>query len=101
MHGKEYISFHMAQAAACAATFLPKENAFMKATALKPDKVCMRMLVTIFMFVGVGIFLLPYFTGSMYDGIIFLIIGASIAVSCGFIRCYLTPCDGEKASSKR
>jgi predicted MFS family arabinose efflux permease len=62
------------------------------------DRVCMRTLVTIFMFVGVALFLLPYFSESLSTGIIFLILGATIAVSCGFLRCYL---DGDCAEDRR
>jgi hypothetical protein len=65
------------------------------------DRVCMRTLVTIFMFVGVAIFLLPYFSESLSTGIIFLIVGAFIAVSCGFLRCYLDgPCAPERRTKQ-
>ena len=62
------------------------------------DRVCLRTLVTIFMFVGVGLFLLPYFSESLSTGIIFIVVGIAIAVSCGFLRCYL---DGDCAEPRR
>ena len=64
------------------------------------DKVCIRTLVTLFMFVGVVLFLLPYFTGSMSTGIVFLIVGSLMAVGCGFLRCFLIEgdCNEDKTS---
>jgi drug/metabolite transporter (DMT)-like permease len=53
------------------------------------DRICIRTLVTIFMFVGVALFLFPYFSENMGSGIVFLIVGAGVAVSCGLLRCYL------------
>jgi hypothetical protein len=66
----------------------------MRATGYKFfDKICIRTLFTIFMFVGVAIFLLPYFSGSLSNGKLFLILGASVAVGSGLLRCYLTEGD--------
>jgi hypothetical protein len=45
------------------------------------------------MYAGVAIFLFPYLTGRITAGILFMIIGAAIAVSCGLLRCYLTEGD--------
>ncbi len=70
----------------------------MRATGYKFfDTICIRTLVTIFMFVGVAIFLLPYVTGSLSNGKLFLILGASVAVACGLLRCYLTEGDCSEA----
>ena len=66
----------------------------MRATSYKFfDKICIRTLLTLFMFVGVVIFLLPYFTGSLADGKLFLILGAAVAVGCGLLRGCLTEGD--------
>ena len=64
------------------------------------DRICIRTLVTLFMFVGIGLFLLPYFTGSLSTGMIFLVIGACLAVVCGVARCYLIEgeCNEDKTS---
>ncbi len=62
------------------------------------DRVCMRSLVTVFMFAGVALFLLPYFTESKSSSSFFFILGGVIALSCGFARCYLDgPCDPKKS----
>jgi hypothetical protein len=53
----------------------------------------LRVVLTILMYAGVGIFLFPYFTGRITTGIIFMIVGAGMAVSCGLFRCYLTEGD--------
>jgi len=45
------------------------------------------------MYAGIAIFLFPYFTGRITTGILFMIIGAAIAVTCGLLRCYLTEGD--------
>jgi hypothetical protein len=53
----------------------------------------MRVLLTILMYAGVVVFLLPYVTGRLTTGINLLIIGAGAAVICGLLRCYLTEGD--------
>ena len=53
----------------------------------------LRVVLTILMYAGVGVFLFPYFTGRITTGILFMIIGAGMAVSCGLLRCYLTEGD--------
>lgn len=53
----------------------------------------LRVVLTILMYAGIAIFLFPYFTGRITTGIIFMIVGAIMAVSCGFLRCYLTEGD--------
>ena len=46
------------------------------------------MLLTILMYAGVGIFLLPYFIGKASSASMLMILGAVIAVVCGLFRCY-------------
>lgn len=53
----------------------------------------LRVVLTILMYAGVAIFLYPYFTGRITTGILFMIVGAGTAVSCGLLRCYLTEGD--------
>jgi hypothetical protein len=54
-----------------------------------------RTVLTILMYSGVVVFLLPYFRGKIMtsSGIWFMIIGAAMAVVCGLMRCYLTEGD--------
>lgn len=52
-----------------------------------------RWVLNILMYAGVVIFLIPYFSGKLLHGIWFMIIGASMAVLCGLLRCYLTEGD--------
>lgn len=56
----------------------------------------LRTLLTILMYAGVAIFLFPYLTGRITAGILFMIIGAGVAVSCGLLRCYLTEGDCDR-----
>jgi len=53
----------------------------------------LRIVLTIAMYAGVAIFLFPYLTGRVTAGILFMIIGAALAVGCGLLRCYLTEGD--------
>jgi hypothetical protein len=53
----------------------------------------MRLLLTILMYAGVAIFLLPYFRGKIVTGMWFMIAGAGMAIVCGLLRCYLTEGD--------
>jgi hypothetical protein len=53
------------------------------------SKSAMRMLLTILMYVGVVIFLFPYFVGMITAGVGFMIGGAALAVVSGLLRCYL------------
>lgn len=57
------------------------------------DRSTVRILLTIFMYVGVILFLYPYATSHMSSGVYFLICGALVTLSCGALRCYLT--DGD------
>lgn len=53
------------------------------------DKRTLRTLLTILMYAGVGIFLLPYFIGKTTTAPILMLLGATLAVVCGLGRCYL------------
>jgi uncharacterized membrane protein YjjP (DUF1212 family) len=52
------------------------------------NKQTVRTLLTILMYAGVGIFLLPYFTGKASTAPILMLLGTIIAVVCGLLRCY-------------
>lgn len=56
----------------------------------------LRVLLTILMYAGVVVFLLPYFTGKITTGALFMILGAGATVICGLLRCYLTEGDCSK-----
>ena len=53
----------------------------------------LRILLTVLMYAGVLIFLFPYLVGAVTRSILFMIIGAAMAVGCGLLRCYLTEGD--------
>ena len=53
----------------------------------------LRILLTILMYSGVAVCLLPYLRGQLTTGIPFLIVGIGISLVCGFLRCYLTEGD--------
>ena len=57
------------------------------------DRRSARTLLTILMYAGVCVFLLPYFTGKAARASLFMLLGAIIAVVCGLLRCYLTEGD--------
>jgi hypothetical protein len=57
------------------------------------SKKILRMVLTVLMYAGVGVFLYPYFTGKIMAGILFMILGGLCTVVCGFLRCYLTEGD--------
>ncbi len=57
------------------------------------DRQTARVLLTILMYVGVGIFLLPYFTGKASSAPLLMLLGALVAVVCGLFRCYFTESD--------
>jgi ABC-type transport system involved in cytochrome c biogenesis permease component len=52
-----------------------------------------RTLLTILMYAGVGIFLLPYAVGKASTAPLLMLLGAIISVVCGLLRCYLTEDD--------
>lgn len=56
-------------------------------------KQAMRIVLTILMYAGVVIFIFPYLTGRLTTGIVYMIVGAGMAVVCGLLRCYLTEGD--------
>ena len=56
-------------------------------------KKLLRVVLTILMYTGVLVFLIPYFTGRITGGVVFMIIGAGSTVICGLLRCYLTEGD--------
>jgi hypothetical protein len=60
------------------------------------SKSVLRTVLTILMYVGVIIFLVPYFVGMITSGIGLMIGGAALAVVCGLLRCYLTEGDCER-----
>ena len=49
-----------------------------------------RAVLTILMYAGVGIFLLPYVFGKASTAPMLMLLGGSISVVCGLLRCYLT-----------
>lgn len=53
----------------------------------------LRVLLTILMYAGVVVFLVPYVTGRLSSGVLMMIGGAGGAVVCGLLRCYLTEGD--------
>ena len=62
----------------------------------------LRYLLTVLLYAGVAIFLVPYFTGHVISGILFLIGGATLTVVCGIFRCSLTEGDcTDRTLSKR
>jgi uncharacterized membrane protein len=65
----------------------------MKSDALNRQTV--RTLLTIMMYAGVGIFLVPYITGKAATAPLFMLLGAIVAVVCGLLRCYLTEGEGD------
>jgi hypothetical protein len=57
------------------------------------SKPVLRTLLTILIYFGVLVFLYPYLTGHLYNGVIFLIGGAALTVVSGLSRCLLTEGD--------
>ena len=47
------------------------------------SKPALRILLTILMYSGAVIFLLPYLSGQIASGILFLVVGLVLAVVCG------------------
>jgi hypothetical protein len=56
-------------------------------------KKLLRVVLTILMYSGVVVFLIPYFRGKITTGIGLMILGAGCTVVCGLLRCYLTEGD--------
>jgi hypothetical protein len=62
----------------------------------------LRYIVTVLLYAGVGIALIPYFTGHLTAGVLFLLGGASLTIVCGILRCYLIEGDcTDRTLSKR
>lgn len=53
----------------------------------------LRYIFTVLLYFGVAIFLYPYFTGRLSNGIIFLVGGIGLTVLCGIGRCCYTEGD--------
>jgi hypothetical protein len=53
----------------------------------------LRYLLTVLLYAGVAIVLVPYIMGHTTTGLIFLLGGLGLALVCGFLRCYLTEGD--------
>ncbi len=54
------------------------------------DRRTARILLTILMYGGVAIFLLPYVIEKAAMAPVLMLLGAIIAVVCGLLRCYFT-----------
>jgi len=67
---------------------LDEEDPVAKEDAVNRETV--RTLLTILMYAGVGIFLLPYALGKASIAPLLMLLGGIIAVVCGLLRCYLT-----------
>jgi len=61
----------------------------------------LRIILTILMYAGIALFLFPYITGAITQGVLFMIFGAAMAVGCGLLRCYLTEGDCRHHESGR
>ncbi len=48
----------------------------------------LRHVLTVLVYVGVAIVLVPYVTGHTTTGLLFLLGGIGLALVCGFLRCY-------------
>ena len=57
------------------------------------SKPFLRILLTVLMYAGVVVFISPYIAGSPVSEIVLLILGATLTVSCGLCRCFLTEGD--------
>ncbi len=53
----------------------------------------LRYLFTLFMYAGIAVFLIPYISGKITSGVLFLIMGMGIAIVSGLLRCYYTEVD--------
>ena len=48
----------------------------------------LRYLFTVAMYAGIVVCLIPYISGKISTGVIFLIVGGGIAIASGIFRCY-------------
>jgi hypothetical protein len=53
----------------------------------------LRYLFTVAMYAGIVVFLIPYMSGKISSGAVFLIAGGGIALLSGLFRCYYTEGD--------
>ncbi|GAC1422723.1 MAG: hypothetical protein NVS9B15_03900 [Acidobacteriaceae bacterium] len=53
----------------------------------------LRHVLTVLLYAGVAIVLVPYLTGHTTTGLWFLLGGIGLSLVCGFLRCYLTEGD--------
>lgn len=53
----------------------------------------LRHILTVLLYSGVAIVLVPYLTGHTTTGLWFLLGGIGLSLVCGFLRCYLTEGD--------
>jgi hypothetical protein len=56
----------------------------------------LRVVLTILMYFGVVVFLYPYVSGTVSRGMLLLIGGAVLTVTCGMCRCFLLEGDCSK-----
>ncbi len=52
-----------------------------------------RYILTVLLYAGVAVVLVPYVSGHTTTGLPFLLGGIGVALGCGFLRCYLTEGD--------
>jgi hypothetical protein len=71
-------------------TFTPDAFAPVRKEGTEVNSRTMRSLLTILMYAGVGIFLLPYLVGKASTALLLMLLGGAMAVICGLLRCYLT-----------
>jgi len=57
------------------------------------SKPACRISLTILMYLGVLLFLLPYLTGRVFTGVLLVITGAALAIIAGLARCFFTEGD--------
>ena len=63
------------------------------------SRCALRRLFTVLMYAGAAVFLIPYVTGHLSTGILFVIGGTALTVVSGLLRCFLT--EGDCAESTR
>lgn len=49
----------------------------------------LRYLLTVLLYAGVAIVLVPYISGNTSRALMFVVGGIGVALVCGFLRCYL------------
>lgn len=71
-------------------SFHRSDDSKMRAGGDSVNRQTARMLLTILMYAGVGLFLLPYVIEKASLAPMMMLVGALIAVACGLLRCYFT-----------